>query len=243
MSFPGNNLTNTNLVINTVPNKQTAVLPSTVACLFPAANRSSFAKFHEDFAQRNKFPEEKLDTQALQPMGSSTETEVDKQPSETVMQIVGTPDNYPDPSQERLSQNEDASDALQSQATSPAEDASDASQSQATSPAVRAKRHRRQVLLGLLYHFIATKNLAALYRLKASEELNSTLRNMIEDAILGILWSRQTSRSNNRYVTRAVMTDWLLANFNKVELWQLVQEEEDIYQLILEKKNSDVIET
>ena len=39
------------------------------------------------------------------------------------------------------------------------------------------------------------------------------------------------------------MSDWLLANFNKVELWQLVQEETDIYQLVLDKRNSDAIET
>ena len=66
---------------------------------------------------------------------------------------------------------------------------------------------------------------------------------MIEMAILEILQSRQTSRSNNCYLTRAVMSDWLLANFNKVELWQLVQEETDIYQLVLDKRNSDAIET
>ena len=39
------------------------------------------------------------------------------------------------------------------------------------------------------------------------------------------------------------MSDWLLANFNKVELWQLVQEETDIYQLVLDKRNSKDIET
>ena len=38
------------------------------------------------------------------------------------------------------------------------------------------------------------------------------------------------------------MSDWLLADFNKVELWQLVQEESDIYQLVLDKRNSDNIE-
>ena len=85
--------------------------------------------------------------------------------------------------------------------------------------------------------------MAGLYRLKASEALNRTLCNMIEMAILEILRSRQTSRSNNCYVTCAVMSNWLLANFNKVELWQLVQEEDDIYQLVLDKKNSDNIET
>ena len=69
------------------------------------------------------------------------------------------------------------------------------------------------------------------------------MRNMIEMAILEILQSRQTSCSNNCYLTRAVMSDWLLANFNKVELWQLVQEETDIYQLVLDKRNSDNIET
>ena len=66
---------------------------------------------------------------------------------------------------------------------------------------------------------------------------------MIEMAILEILRSRQTSRSNNCYLTCAVMSDWLLANFNKVELWQLVQEETDIYQLVLNKRNSCNIET
>ena len=66
---------------------------------------------------------------------------------------------------------------------------------------------------------------------------------MIEMAILEILRSRQTSRSNNCYLTRAVMSDWLLANFNKVKLWQLVQEETDIYQLVFDKRNSDAIET
>ena len=66
---------------------------------------------------------------------------------------------------------------------------------------------------------------------------------MIEMAILEILQSRQTSRSNNRYLTCAVMSDWLLANFNKIELWQLVQDKIDIYQLVLDKRNSDAIET
>ena len=66
---------------------------------------------------------------------------------------------------------------------------------------------------------------------------------MIEMAILEILRSRQTSRSNNCYLTRAVMSDWLLANFNKVKLWQLVQDETDIYQLVFDKRNSDAIET
>ena len=66
---------------------------------------------------------------------------------------------------------------------------------------------------------------------------------MIEMAILEILRSRQTSRSNNHYLTCAVMSDWLLANFNKVELWQLVQDKIDIYQLVLDKRNSDAIET
>ena len=69
------------------------------------------------------------------------------------------------------------------------------------------------------------------------------MRNMIEMAILEILGRRQTSCSNNCYLTCAVMSDWLLANFNKVKLWQLVQEECDIYQLVLDKKNSDDIET
>ena len=173
MSFATNHLTITNLVINTVPNNGMAVPPATIAGLVPAANGTSWTKMQEDLAQGNKFQEEKLDTKASQPIGSSPETKGDnKQPPDNVMQKVGTTANYPVPSQETLSQNKDESDA---------------SLGQATPYAVQAKRDCRQVLLDLLYHFIETRNLAGLYQLKASEELNRTLRNMIEMAILEIL--------------------------------------------------------
>ena len=229
MSFSTNHSTIKNLVINTIPNNGMALLPATISGLVPATKDTSWAKMQEILAQGNKFPEETLDTKAPQLMGSSPETEGEnKQPPDNVMQKVGTPVNYPVPSQEPLNQSDDVSDA---------------SLSQAKHPAVQAKRDRCQVLLDLLYHFIETRNLAGLYRLKALEELNQTLRNMIEMAILEILRSRQTSCSNDCYLTCAVMSNWLLANFNKVKLWQLVQEECDIYQLVLDKKNSDDIET
>ena len=67
------------------------------------------------------------------------------------------------------------------------DDASAALLSQATHPAVQAKRNHCRVLLDLLYHFIVTRNLAGLCRLRRSEELNQALRNMIEMAILEIL--------------------------------------------------------
>ena len=41
------------------------------------------------------------------------------------------------------------------------------------------------------------------------------------------------------YITQLVMFEWLQANLNKFELWQLVDtENKDIYQFFLDKKNS-----
>ena len=222
-SISANNVTITSMVINTIPNNGMALLPMAILGMVPAKD-TSWAKMH--LAQGNKFPEEKSDL-ASNLMGNTLKTEgEDKQQSDNVMQKVGTSAKYPVPSQEPLIQSDDASAALLSQSTH---------------PAVQAKRNCRQVLLDLLYHFVVTRNLAGIYCLRQSEELNWALCNMIEMAILEILWSRQTSRSNNCYLTRAVMSDWLLANFNKVKLWQLVQEETDIYQLVLDKRNSDAL--
>ena len=98
-------------------------------------------------AQGNKFPEEKLDS-ASKLVDHTLETKgEDKQQAASVMQKVGTPTKYPVPFQEPSIQR----------------DASNASVSQATHPAVQAKRDRCRVLLDLLYHFIATRNLAGLY--------------------------------------------------------------------------------
>ena len=215
MSISASNVTINNMVFM----NGTASLPTMVPGMDPAKS-TSWAEMH--LAQGNKFPEEKSDaTTKLADGNLDTEEELE------VMDKVGTPDEYPVPFQAPPSQKDVSSDSL----------------SLATHPAVKAKRNRRQVLLDLLYYAIETKNLAALYRLRRSDELNRTLRNMIEMAILDILRSRQTSRSNNCYLTRAVMADRLLATFNKVELWKLVQDDVDFYQLILDKRNSDAIET
>jgi len=215
MSISASNVTINNMVFM----NGTASLPTMVPGMDPAKS-TSWAEMH--LAQGNKFPEEKSDaTTKLADGNLDTEEELE------VMDKVGTPVEYPVPLQAPPSQKDVSSDSL----------------SLATHPAVKAKRNRRQVLLDLLYYAIETKNLAALYRLRRSAELNRTLRNMIEMAILDILCSRQTSRSNNCYLTRAVMADRLLATFNKVELWKLVQDDVDFYQLILDKRNSDAIET
>ena len=158
------------MVFNTILNNKMALSPAAILGLVPAKD-TSWAKMH--LAQGNKFPEEKSDTKASNLMGNTLETEgEDKQKLDNVMQKVGTPAKYPVPSQEPLIQSDDASDA---------------SLSQSTHPAVQAKCNCCQVLLDLLYHFIVTRNLAGLYCLRRSEELNQALRNMIEMAILEIL--------------------------------------------------------
>ena len=142
------------MVFNTIPNNGMALLPTATPGMAPAKD-TSWAKMH--LAQGNKFPEEKSDS-ASNLLDNALETEgEDKQQSDNVMQKVGTPAKYPVPSQEPLIQSDDASNA---------------SLSQATHPAVQAKRDRCQVLLDLLYHFIVTRNLAGLYCLRQSEELN-----------------------------------------------------------------------
>ena len=96
--------------------------------------------------------------------------------------------------------------------------------------AVSAKRNLYQVILNVIYHLIAINNLTGLFRMRASEsKLNTTLWNMIEDAILGILAQQRAPRGEIKYVIWSVITDWLLSNFNKVELCQLVEGEEDVY--------------
>ena len=168
MSISANNVTITNMVVNMSPNNGTTLLPTVAPGMVPAKG-TSWAEMH--LAQGNKFPEEKLDaTSNLLDDNIETKGE-DKQQFDSVMQKVGTPAKYPVSSQDPLIRS----------------DASDASLSQATHPAVQAKRDCRQVLLDLFYYFIATRNLAGLYRLRQSAELNQTLCNMIEMAILEIL--------------------------------------------------------
>ena len=129
------------MIFNAIPNNgMTALLPPATPGMVPAKS-TSWANMH--LAQGNKFPEEKLDS-ASKLVNHTLETEEgDNQQLDTVMGKVGTPVNYPVPSQEPLIQS----------------DASEASLSQATHPEVQARRNSRQVLLDLLYHFIVTRNL------------------------------------------------------------------------------------
>ena len=70
-------------------------------------------------------------------------------------------------------------------------------------------------------------------------ELDQTLCNTINDGINGICNSLENHSGEINYITRLVMFDWLQANLNKVELWQLVDKEnKDIYHFFLDKKNS-----
>ena len=102
------------MVINTIPNNAMALLRTAIPGMVPA-NNTSWAKMH--LAQRNKFPEEKLDS-ASNLMGNTLETEgEDKQKSDNVMQKVSTPAKYPVPSQEPSIQSDDASATLLSQST------------------------------------------------------------------------------------------------------------------------------
>ena len=156
------------MVINTILNNGMTLLPTVIPGMVPAKD-TNWAKMH--LAQGNKFPEEKLDS-ASKLVDHTLETkEEDKQQLDNVVGKVGTLANYPVPSQEP---------SIQS-------DTSEASLSQATLPAVQAKRNHHRVLLDLLYHFIVTRNLAGLYQMRQSLELNQALRNMIEMAILEIL--------------------------------------------------------
>ena len=153
MSISANNVTITNMIFNAIQNNRMALLPPAAPGMVPA-KATSWANMH--LAQGNKFPEEKLDS-ASKLVDHTLETEEeDNQQLDNVMGKVGTPVNYPIPSQEH---------SIQS-------DASEASLSRATHPEVQAKRDCCRVLLDLFYHFIATRNLADLYRMRQSAELN-----------------------------------------------------------------------
>ena len=97
MSISANNVTITNMIFNAIPKNGMALLPPATPGMVPA-KATSWANMH--LAQGNKFPEEKLDSASKLVDHTLGTEEDDKQQSDNVMGKVGTPVNYPVPSQD-----------------------------------------------------------------------------------------------------------------------------------------------